>query len=55
MELLRELLNEAAKKKLKKASAAVYARDYERTKDKEYRQYDPLEYKIKKKHKTKKD
>lgn len=42
MEFLRELLNEAAKKKpLKKAAASVYHRDYVKTKNKPYRKYDP--------------
>lgn len=50
MEFLRELLNEGTNKskKLKKASAAVYHRDYQRTKDENYRQYDPKDYKRKK-------
>lgn len=40
-----EILTEAKKKKpLKKAAAAVYHRDYEKTKNKDYRQYDPKEY-----------
>lgn len=44
MSLLRELysLDEAAKKKpLKKAAKATYHRDYEKTKNKPYRKYDP--------------
>lgn len=43
MELLRELLNEAEKKKKvgKKTAALVYHRDYLKTKNKPYRQYDP--------------
>jgi hypothetical protein len=42
LELLKEMLqlDEAAKKKpLKKAAAAVYHRDYMRTKNKPYRKY----------------
>lgn len=43
MKLLRELLNEAEKKKKvgKKTAASVYHRDYLKTKNKPYRQYDP--------------
>jgi hypothetical protein len=50
MEFLRELLTEAAKKKkvLSKAAKAVYHRDYEKTKNKPYRQYDEEDYKAKK-------
>ena len=52
MELLKELfeiITEAGKKKKKKksltksAAASVYHRDYERTKHKVYRSYDPEE------------
>lgn len=48
MELLRELLDltekvEGKKKKLKKTAAAVYHRDYVKTKNKPYRKYDPSE------------
>lgn len=51
MNVLRELLGiitEGAKKRKKKsvpktAAAAVYHRDYERTKNKPYRDYDPDE------------
>lgn len=51
MNMLKELLGiitEGAKKKKKKsvpksAAAAVYHRDYERTKHKPYRDYDPEE------------
>ena len=51
MNMLKELLGiitEAAKKKKKRgvpksAAAAVYHRDYERTKHKAYRDYDPDE------------
>lgn len=52
MNMLKELLGiitETAKKKKKKkgvpksAAAAVYHRDYERTKNKPYRDYDPDE------------
>lgn len=42
---LHEILTEAKKKKpLKNAAKAVYHRDYEKTKNKDYRQYDPSEY-----------
>jgi hypothetical protein len=45
MELLKELLNEAAKKKpLKKAAKSVYHRDYVKTKNKPYRKYDAAEH-----------
>lgn len=49
MELLRELLqlDESSKKKktpLKKAAAAVYHRDYVKTRRKPYRKYDPSEH-----------
>lgn len=50
MEFLRELLNESAKKKkpLKKAAQSVYHRDYMKTRNKSYRQYDPEDYQHKK-------
>lgn len=49
MEMLKELLqlDEAKKKKAKvskKATRAVYHRDYVKTKNKPYRKYDPDEY-----------
>ncbi len=46
MEFLRELLEEGKKKKkpLKAAAKSVYHRDYEKTKNKPYRKYDPEEY-----------
>lgn len=51
MELLKELLQldeaESKKKKVKvskKATRAVYHRDYVKTKNKPYRKYDPEEY-----------
>ncbi len=51
---LSELLTESKKKKSvgKSAAAAVYRRDYLKTRNKDYRQYDPEEYKH---DKTKKD
>ena len=49
MDFLRELLEEGKKKKpLKQAAKSVYHRDYEKTKNKPYRKYDPEEYQRKK-------
>lgn len=48
MELLKELLNEATKKPLKKASKGVYRRDYLKTKNKPYRKYDATEHEAEK-------
>ena len=45
MKFLRELLFETSEsKKLAKAAVAVYHRDYEKTKNRVYRQYDPVAY-----------
>lgn len=49
MKFLRELLEEGKKKKpLKKAAQSVYHRDYMKTRNKDYRKYDPEEYQHKK-------
>lgn len=50
MQLLRELLQldekaDAKKKKKRSPAAAVYHRDYVKTKNKPYRKYDPSEHK----------
>jgi hypothetical protein len=47
MELLKEMLTitEAKKVPLKKAARSVYHRDYEKTKNRSYRKYDPRKHK----------
>jgi NADP-dependent 3-hydroxy acid dehydrogenase YdfG len=45
MEFMKELMNEAEKKKVsRKAAASVYHRDYMRTRNKKYRKYDPRKH-----------
>ena len=49
MELLGELLQEAEKLSTKRKAASIYHRDYIKSKNKPYRQYDPDKYKQTKK------